>query len=276
MILRRNLKLWYNENNEEEKMLEKYIKELAEYYKKDIESGISKFVEYSHNILSLIKKEHGEVIYSSKETLRKGKYYFLGLNPGGEGKITNSDGEVVENFIGKHLDNFPKRTSNAFFDEKWDIKIRTKNGDTKGRTYSIGENPLQLRVKYLFNETLKSELRDVFATNLIFKTTNNSESLNFGLAGLCWGVHLLALSIVQPDVIITCGNNQDKSAFFFISDLYNGVVKTHKLKGTFCIKESRITILNRPTLLIGLPHLSLFEIRNNEDFKEKFLRIIGR
>ncbi len=256
-------------------MLEEYIKELSEYYKKDIESGISKFVEFSHNILSLIEKEHGEVIYSSKETLRKGKYYFLGLNPGGEGKITNSDGKVVENFIGTNLDNFPKRTSNAFFDEGWNIKIRTKKGVKRERTYSAGENPLQLRVKYLFKEILKSELRDVFATNLIFKTTTNTNSLNFGLAGMCWDVHLLALSIVQPEIIITCGNAKDKSAFSFISDIYSGNIKSHPLAGSFCIKESIITIHNRPTRLIGLPHLSLFEIRNNEVFKEEFLRIIG-
>ena len=40
------------------------------------------------------------------------------------------------------------------------------------------------------------------------------------------------------------------------------------------IKKAKIIIQKRPTLLIGLPHLSRFEIRENEDFKQKLLIIL--
>ncbi|MBO7048468.1 MAG: hypothetical protein J6W62_06130 [Spirochaetia bacterium] len=239
-------------------MLEEQIQELTSCYHINRKLAIKKFVELSHSQLSLIEDTDGEVIYSSKDTFKKGRYYFLGLNPGGTGKIKIRD----------HLDGFPTRTDNSFLDEEWNIETRN---------YPKGNNPLQLRVKYLFSEYLLNYvLQDVFATNLIFKTTPTSDSLNYGLAGLCWGVHLLALSIVQPEIIITCGNSQDKSAFSFISDLYAGKIECHKLAGTFCIKETRIIIQNRPTLLIGLPHLSLFEIRNNEDCRKKLLEIVNK
>lgn len=116
--------------------------------------------------------------------------------------------------------------------------------------------------------------RNVFATNLIFETTKSADTLNFGLAGLCWGVHEYALNIVRPEIILTCGNDQEKSAFSFIADLYSGKIEQQTLSGTFTIKYSKIIIQKRPTLLIGLPHLSRFEIRENEDFKQKLLIIL--
>ena len=77
-------------------------------------------------------------------------------------------------------------------------------------------------------------------------------------------------------MIITCGNDQEKSAFSFIADLYSGKIEQRELAGTYTIKFSKITVQNRSTLLIGLPHLSRFEIRDNEDFKQKFLEIMKK
>ncbi len=215
------------------------------------EFDLQNFIDQAHKDLFLIEERDGEVIYSSKDTFKKGKYYFLGLNPGGEGFVT----------IKEHLNQFLSRTDNSFFDDSW-------NNCEKGKA------PLQLRVQYLFEKILNYDLRDVFATNLIFETTKSADTLNFGLAGLCWSVHESALSVVQPEVIITCGNDQDKSAFSFIADLYSGKIEQLYLSGTFTIKYTKIIIQNRPTLIIGLPHLSRFEIRENEDFKQKLLNIL--
>jgi len=220
---------------------------------------IEDFVFFSHKQLSLIENFQGEVVYSSAKTFEKGKYYYLGLNPGGEGKIS----------IKEHLDSFSTKSDNDYFDAIW---------NTKKKTYHKGESPLQLRTKYLFNELLNYNLRDVFSTNLIFETTNNADNLNYGLAGICWPVHLLALSVVQPQIIITCGNDSGKSAFSFIADLYahNKKIESHSLETKlFNIKTIDITIQNRLTLLIGLPHLSRFEIRENKVFNQKFLNIIS-
>lgn len=215
------------------------------------EKCIDNFIDFAHKQLSLIENKDGEVIYSSKDTLKKGKYYFLGLNPGGEGFIS----------IKNHLNNFSLKTDNSFFDDSW-------NNCEKGKA------PLQLRDQYLFEKILNYDLRNVFATNLIFETTKSADTLNFGLAGLCWGVHEYALNIVRPEIILTCGNDQEKSAFSFIVDLYSGKIEQQTLSGTFTIKYSKIIIQNRTTLLIGLPHLSRFEIRDNEDFKRKLLNIL--
>ena len=217
------------------------------------ENYIEKFVAYAHSQLSLIEDKNGEVVYSSKDTFKRGKYYFLGLNPGGKGRIT----------IKAHLNQFLSKTGNSFFDDPWN-------------SCKEGNAPLQLRVQYLFEKLMKYDLKDVFSTNLIFKTTKTAESLNFGLAGLCWSVHLFALNVIQPEVIITCGNDQEKSAFSFIADLYSGKIEQRELAGTYTIKFSKIIVQNRSTLLIGLPHLSRFEIRDNEDFKQKFLEIMKK
>ena len=80
----------------------------------------------------------------------------------------------------------------------------------------------------------------MFSTNLIFETTKSADTLNSGLAGLCWSVHESALSVIQPEVIITCGNDQEKSAFSFIADLYCGKIEQKFLSGTFTIKYSKI------------------------------------
>lgn len=225
-------------------MLEEQIQELSECYYKSKELGIQKFVELAHNQLALIKEQFGEVIYSSKKAFKKGKYYFLGLNPGGEGYIK----------IAKHLNEYYDRSIDQWSED------------------DVNNPPLlKKRAEKLFNY-LGHNLCDVFCTNLIFKTTKGAFSLNYGLAGLCWGVHLLALSIVQPDIIITCGNDNKESAFSFILDLYSNnkefkpyeISKSMKLR----IKVSEIKIL-KDTLLIGLPHLSRFNYLN-EDFKKTF------
>ena len=72
------------------------------------EKCIDNFIDFAHKQLSLIENKDGEVIYSSKDTLKKGKYYFLGLNPGGEGFIS----------IKNHLNNFSLKTDNSFFKSK--------------------------------------------------------------------------------------------------------------------------------------------------------------
>lgn len=239
-------------------MLEEQIQELKKCYYESKELGISKFIELAHNQLNLIEGQDGEVIYSSKEAFKKGKYYFLGLNPGGEGYIK----------ISKHLNEYYDRSIDQWSED------------------DVNNPPLlKKRAEKLF-KILNYNLCDVFSTNLIFKTTRDADSLNYGLAGLCWPIHLLALSIVQPDIIITCGNDSKESAFSFILDLYSDKKHDPNTK-TFeeypiseplklRIKFSKIDIQDRPTLLIGLPHLSRFNYLDDKGFQEKIREITKR
>ena len=74
--------------------------------------------------------KHGEVIYSSHETIKQGPVYLLGLNPGGDGFIS----------IDEHIDGMLTRTTNAFIDDEF---------SSGGRKLAPGEAPLQKRVRWL-------------------------------------------------------------------------------------------------------------------------------
>src|ERR1700690_384048 len=99
-------------------------------------------------------KENGRVIYSAASTFRPGKLYIMGLNPGGDPK--NHPGTVRQSLL-----DFPKRTENAYLDEKW---------------RKSGASPLQQRLCWLTCQ-LGCSLRNVFATNLIFVRTQDRKSV---------------------------------------------------------------------------------------------------
>lgn len=210
-------------------------------------------------ILKHILIDHGEVIYSSHETLKKGDIYLLGLNPGGDGFIS----------IEEHIDAMLTNTKNAYVDAPW------PNGQKK---WSVGENPLQKRVNWLLSN-LGYEIRDVCASNLIFKTTQNSGDLCFGLAGLCWPFHELVLDIVQPKIILTFGNSKE-SAYSFLRALYKGseIAPQPSGHGNWLCKAFKTQINNKDVLVVGLPHMSYYNPIGKVDLIEWLLRnanIIG-
>lgn len=217
--------------------------------------SIENFIQNSLSDIDLIAGHDGEVVYSAESTLGKGDFYYLGLNPGGAGHVK----------VGEHLRRFNGRKENAFFDEVWS----NRNGHP-----AQGGATLQRRVQCLFDDFFKCGTRNVFATNLIFKTTPSAATLNYGLAGYCWRVHERALKIVHPKVIISCGNGSSGSAFSFISDIYDG--KCHEEKfGNFSMKTTTVKIFGENVLVLGFPHLSRFDPMANDDFKKYLTDVAG-
>jgi hypothetical protein len=202
------------------------------------------FIHSAKQHLESILDKSGTILYSSCETLKPGKYYFLGLNPGGSEKDTQTIGQsLVDLELGRS-------TSNAYLDQDW----------SGFRKYCVGGHPLQKNYQYLF-EKLQEELDSVCASNLIF-TRSISEKGAGGSerAELCWPVHEAILGIVRPAAIITFG----RQPFNFIREKLSGTPPEDSPTGhgTWTWQYS---ILRTGEKLIGLPHLSRYALRNHPD-----------
>src|ERR1035441_8005860 len=88
------------------------------------------FIHSAKQHLESILDKSGTILYSSCATLKPGKYYFLGLNPGGTDADTNT--------IRKSLGNLGALTDCAYLDEDW---------GSDSRSYSKGCHPLQKNFK---------------------------------------------------------------------------------------------------------------------------------
>ena len=205
------------------------------------ERNVAAIVLQAEASLGPILNVLGTILYSSCETLTKGKFYFLGLNPGGGSERT----------ISQSLDELAhgKPTENAYFDQNWSGK----------RTYDIGEHPYQQDFKCLF-AGLTDDPRKVCATNLIFKGSPDARELRIQeLARLCWSVHKVIIEIVQPEVIVTFGMDAFK---FVAKEFRGGPPEPHEARpGYWSWKHS---ILAYDKKLIGVRHPSRSARINNQ------------
>jgi hypothetical protein len=206
-----------------------------------------------NKIKKLIKEDKhlsqmkGGVLYSNISTLKKGKFYFLGVNPGG----TNAD-SILENI------DF-KGDKESHFLEAWD------NGNGE---YESGEAPLQKRVIELF-EKVDTSIINVCSSNLIFRQSKDLKELEGGLvknANICWKVHeLLVNEIVQPKYIISHGG------FVYDYLVNNQGFKKEKIfesgHGSWTIKVAKKDDIT----LINLPHLSYYTPFTKNEKKQKAL-----
>ncbi|MGA3069271.1 MAG: hypothetical protein ABSD43_03555 [Terracidiphilus sp.] len=228
------------------------------------EQEITAFVQEAREVLKDFLKDSGTILYSSFETLKRGKYYFLGLNPGGSELDT-------ENSIGKSLENLRSQTQNAYLKGP-------KDGIADWGRYPSGDAPLQLRYQYLFTELgLGEKLDSVCASNLIFRrSVGEKGSGGIEMADLCWKVHEAILKIVQPEAIIVFG----KLPYFFIKDKLNGTDLTESCTkhGSWKLRHSILkggAILNTEAQLIGLPHLSRYAIDSDKAVIDKIKTYLG-
>ena len=127
---------------------------------------MSKNVELIQQLKDMLQKlppdvldASGRFLYSSGETMKAGRYYLIGLNPGGSPDDYQS--------LRKEMANWEKCTKNAFLDEAW----KNKNG-----CYPKGESPHQKRVRELCR-IFGVEVRDVCASNWILARSPNAEAL---------------------------------------------------------------------------------------------------
>jgi hypothetical protein len=98
-----------------------------------VEQNVAAVVHKAEETLSEYLDASGAILYSSCTTLTRGKYYFLGLNPGG----TDPD-----NTLRKSLACLNVRTENAYCHEDW---------SSPRRKYANGMHPYQQDIKFLFH-----------------------------------------------------------------------------------------------------------------------------
>lgn len=180
-----------------------------------------------------ISNMHGALLYSSVETLKKGKFYFLGVNPGGDG----SD----------HVRFDPTYVKNAYLDEEW---------ENKKSLYTKGEAPLQKRVQNLFKVLGEENLRNICASNLIFQQTADITELPdvYGYADTCFPIHRYIIEeIVKPQFIISMG----KIIFDYFVER-QGYTYSHEFPAGHAKWSIRIATKGDITL-INLPHLSYYD-----------------
>lgn len=218
------------------------------------EQNIASIIGVAQTALKTILETSGTILYSSCETIRPGKYYFLGLNPGG----TESDTNTIQ----KSLEELQRgqSTKNAYLDEDW---------SSSSRHYGAGGHPLQKNFECLFNE-LGEDPRTICASNLIFKRSGDERGAGYPeLAKVCWPVHRAILDVVRPRAIITFG----RQPFDFLAQqLGYGAVHSDQAghgdwKWNYIVKEEQL-------VLIGVPHLSLYALRCHPEVIEKIRTLV--
>jgi len=201
-------------------------------------------------------QEPGSILYSGNETIKKGKFYFLGANPGGH---SDQDlGEHPDTVLNQLLRKNTSPEFNEYFDGKWKKRGR--------RPSQPGMALLQRRIKYLFN-IININLRDVLSTNLVFVRSPTLEEFDLDwddAADRCWKIHEILLSEVLPEIIIAYGSDANeyikKKINIERKDSFE-VVSRNESK-FFSVTEGLININseNRKIKLISTPHLSRFKI----------------
>lgn len=142
-------------------------------------------VQFARTQLQDLLHLSGRILYSSHETLKPGKIYLLGHNPGGDPV------EQAAFTIGRDLDELPSRTTNAYEDERW------RGG------YPKGGKPLQKRVCWMLDQ-LGEKPAEVAASNFLFNRSRDSGTSKFREhVDRYWTVHEKILDIVKPRLILT-------------------------------------------------------------------------
>ena len=208
----------------------------------------NKFVERCFEIISpAIIDKSGRVLYSTIDTLQRGDFYILGLNPGG------TCGPSIESDI----NGLNKRKENAYLDEDWP-------------PYLTGQHRLQRGLKFLFDE-LGFDLRKICASNLIFVRSRDARGAGYPEnADACWPVHEVILNYVQPKIIIVFGDAQKLSPFAYLMKKHKentgNVPEIEEIQsghGNWKCKAFTAELLGLKITIIGIPHLSIYNIANH-------------
>ena len=152
------------------------------------------------------RREKGWLLYSGLDTLRPGRYYFMGFNPAKD----------PANKVLNELFPAPPCNWSAYTQQCWRCGgALCEHIDANGRVSKPKRHQRSVRE---FIEKLAHQPEDVFATNAIFVESESIQELckrpDFSeLWDRCWEIHRWFLSIVQPQWIICLGNAGDLSAY---------------------------------------------------------------
>jgi len=188
----------------------------------------------------------GRLLYSTKDTLKQGEVYFLGLNPGSEPDAKNKT-EHLRTKIPEM-----ERELNNHYEVEW-----------KG--YEAGDAPLQKNVRALLKGILEKDVKEICSSNLIFIQSSSTEKLDkpWTLADACWPIHLKIIEIVKPKIIIVYG----KLPYVFLQKKFKPTLPEKESPsghGNWQIRKFECTHQGKNLTVIGLPHLSYYNLSSDK------------
>ena len=207
-----------------------------------------KLAYFANDQLRPISSKSGEVLYSGVETLRAGRVYLLGHNPGGNPRDRGLP------TVQQSIDDLPKKRQNSYLDTTW-----------------LGRDTLQVRVIWLL-AALGLHPSHVAASNLSFVRTRDAvASRMHENAETCWPVHEAILEIVKPRVILAYGNSA-QSPYSFLLKKFSARDEHTCLSGHGVWKCRAFHVPGR-FHVVGLPHLSRYDITAHPQVVRWIMRI---
>ena len=210
----------------------------------------------------------GSIFYTGRQAMRKGDFYLMGLNPGGD------PGIMKEETIEKSLTDWRRREPEEWSEYK-DVDWGKKKSDPKYE--NPGNSRHQKRVRSSCTNCLgEPDVRNVFSANAIFERTRKGDHLPKGtsLEHVCWQVHQLLFLKVQPKYIICLGHGLDSSfdrlkseKCLAVGDFCEEAFKMPNGTRNFYIRwfeaakiQNPLPGLERLVRIIGVPHPSWFDL----------------
>jgi hypothetical protein len=176
--------------------------------------------------LGVLQQAPGEVLMSGLDTLKRGDFYVMGLNPATLG----SEKAATPITVIQHLEKWNELEFSAYRDQCWrdecwqkdsfgrQIRAGCPHHDSKKKTHQRVVTEL---LGYLGVSPFN--LHTIFTTNAIFAASRNANSfLAYRESTLddawksCWPVHQLLLRIVRPKVILCLGYGNSSSSFAYL------------------------------------------------------------
>ena len=195
--------------------------------------------EALYSLPESILSASGRFLYSDISSLRPGKFYLLGYNPGGDpGKIITP--------LRDEISKWGTTNTNAYLDEVW------------RHSPQAGGSPYQRNVRELC-DALGICPRDVCASNLFFTRSISAAALKVGKENPFWPVHEVVLDIVMPECILAIGLNTYSTIARLLE--FNEKRTFHSGHGTWYCRVAEGQYRNRSLKLIGFPHFSRYSLK---------------
>lgn len=206
-----------------------------------------KFIDDIKNVLGdTTLDKSGAAFYSSINTLTKGQYLIIGLNPGG-------DPLKIKSTIRDSFQTILQPGYNAYY-EKW---------LPNGRKHRLQEN-----LKDLFN-FLGKDLRNVCATNLIYERTQKESDLTFKMLPKYRKILYATLKEIEPEDIICFGRKTIFELKHYFKEWEQKCIVIPSGHGNWTIEFIEIFAPNKVYKIVGLPHLSIYSLYSRNEIKQQ-------
>ena len=215
----------------------------------------------SERLNPALRDKSGGVMLSGPTTIAPGRFYVMGLNPGGNPATLTAT-------IGQNL--APPDGASCYTDECWNKQCgddpaceHLQDGRVRPEAYVRHQRNMISLAKMLGHATPASlpSANAIFGRSTSLATLMHQSGIDAGTWWRgCWPVHQALLEVVRPAAIITLGYGMNTSAFGFLARIAGSVaiekigVSRRDGKAFTCnldLGESRLK-----TCVIGVPHPS--------------------